>query len=185
MINDKLLNKQPINNIKWILAEELAANDYNPNIVYNTELKLLEHSIMTTGWVQPILVSKDNVIIDGFHRVQLSLESKKIKERFNGYVPCSILNLSVAEAKCLTIRINRAKGTHVAVRMADIVQDLHANFSMNFKNIAAEIGATPKEVELLYENSIFKHKDIKKYKYSKAWKPVKRKSYERPTKNGV
>ncbi|QDP50145.1 MAG: hypothetical protein Unbinned4311contig1001_35 [Prokaryotic dsDNA virus sp.] len=185
MINDKLLNKQPINNIKWILAEELAANDYNPNIVYNTELKLLEHSIMTTGWVQPILVSKDNVIIDGFHRVQLSLESKKIKERFNGYVPCSILNLSVAEAKCLTIRINRAKGTHVAVRMADIVQDLHDNFSMDFKNIAAEIGATPKEVELLYENSIFKHKDIKKYKYSKAWKPVKRKSYERPTKNGV
>jgi len=171
---------QPIEKIKWIKAETLTANDYNPNIVFNTELKLLERSIIKTGWVQPILISKDNVIIDGFHRVQLSRDSKALNKKFEGYVPCAVMNIDVAQAKCLTVRINRAKGTHVAVRMADIIQDLHDNFEYDFKKIADEIGATVKEVELLYENSIFKAKDIKKYKYSKAWKPVKRKSYDRP-----
>ena len=58
----------PINNIQWILASDLNGNDYNPNVVFTPELKLLERSLLKTGWVQPILISKDKIIIDGFHR---------------------------------------------------------------------------------------------------------------------
>ena len=53
----------PIDNIKWLDANELNGNDYNPNVVFTPELKLLETSILKTGWVQPILISKDKTII--------------------------------------------------------------------------------------------------------------------------
>ena len=58
----------PINNVEWVEVAKIKSNDYNPNVVLNQELKLLEFSIMTNGWIQPILVTKDYTIIDGFHR---------------------------------------------------------------------------------------------------------------------
>ena len=64
----------PINNIEWLDANELDGNDYYPNVVFTPELKLLELSILKTGWVQPILISRDKIIIDGFHRWSLSKE---------------------------------------------------------------------------------------------------------------
>ena len=54
----------PIDNIKWIDAHELEANNYNPNIVYSPELKSLERNILAIGWVQPVMVDKANTIID-------------------------------------------------------------------------------------------------------------------------
>ena len=62
----------PLDNIQWLDAKSLEGNDYNPNAVFSPELKLLERSILATGWVQPVLISKDNIIIDGFHRWSLS-----------------------------------------------------------------------------------------------------------------
>lgn len=71
--------KHPIDSIEWIDAELLTANDYNPNVVLRHEFRLLEHSLLKNGWIQPILVTQDNVIIDGFHRVTLAKTSKKVK----------------------------------------------------------------------------------------------------------
>ena len=59
------MKDDPINNIEWRKASDLNANDYNPNMVFDQELKLLERSILSTGWVQPILVDADDNIIDG------------------------------------------------------------------------------------------------------------------------
>lgn len=162
----------PIENIEWIKAEKLNANDYNPNVVMTRELRLLEFSIMEQGWVQPILVSKDGVIIDGFHRAMLSKESKKIKKKYDGKCPCVVLDIDRPSAMMLTIRINRAKGTHVAFRMAHIVQELINEHNLDPQEIAQEIGATKEEVDLLYKEGVFEARDIKNYKYSKAWYPV-------------
>ena len=109
------MSDQPIDNIVWREAAELKANDYNPNVVFNNELKLLERSVMLTGWVQPILIDGDDNIIDGFHRWSLSKESKRLKKKFKGKVPCAIIDVPRHKAMVMTIRMNRAKGTHVAL----------------------------------------------------------------------
>ena len=80
----------PIDKIEWISAYDLIANNYNPNAVFSPELKALEKNILSIGWVQPVIISKDKTIIDGFHRTMLSMESKKIKEKYNGKVPCVV-----------------------------------------------------------------------------------------------
>lgn len=160
------LPDNPIDNIQWIDPNELEANTYNPNMVYPQELKLLEFSIQNQGWVQPILVNQNKEIIDGFHRW---LIAKK-----NGWlIPVAVLNLSEPERKLLTIRINRAKGSHIAFKMSDIIKSLVNEHGMPVKQIAKEIGATKDEIELLLMDNVFKKLRIEEHEYSKAWYPAK------------
>ena len=158
----------PINTIQWLDATELNGNDYNPNVVFTPELKLLERSLLKTGWVQPVLISRDKIIIDGFHRWRLSQDSKAVKEVYKGKLPCAILDIDRPTAMILTIRMNRAKGSHIAVQMSEIIHQLIDEHHLDPMEIAAEIGATKDEIDLLYQDGVFKMKNIKDYKYSKA-----------------
>lgn len=162
----------PINNIEWIDAHELEANDYNPNIVYTPELKALEKNIIEIGWVQPVIIDMAGVIIDGFHRVMLSRQSKPLLKKYKGKVPCVIFDLPRDEAMIITVRMNRAKGSHIAVRMSQMVKQLIDEHGWEVERIAKQIGAPKAEIDVLYQDGVFKMRNIKKYKYSKAWYPV-------------
>ena len=162
----------PINNIEWRKASDLNANDYNPNMVFDQELKLLERSILSTGWVQPILVDADDNIIDGYHRWRLSQDSTRMRSRWKGQVPTAKLNVKRHAAMFMTVRMNRAKGTHAAVRMRDMVRELIDKHHCDRAEVAAQIGATLDEVDLLYQSSIFKSKGLDKYRYSEAWQTI-------------
>lgn len=170
-----MYKQDPISNVKWISVDELDANDYNPNVVLNQELRLLEFSLLKNGWIQPILVSKDNVIIDGYHRSFLSRTSKKVREKYNSKVPCVVMDITEAERMLLTIRINRAKGNHVAIKMHEIITELVDKHKLTFEEIMEGIGCTKQEVELLYKKGVFDALNIKEHKYSKAWKSPKTK----------
>jgi hypothetical protein len=168
---EKTLTKidAPLERIVWREPNELIANDYNPNVVLPTELELLELSLRKHGWIQPILVS-DNNIIDGFHRWWIS-------QKNNWLVPCIEMQMSREERMLLTIRINRAKGTHVALRMSAIIKSL-VQSGLSLEYIGEQIGATLFEVKLLLEDSVFSKLEIEKHQYGPSWTPKKR------TKNG-
>ena len=160
----------PICEVQWLDARDLNANDYNPNVVLTPELNLLERSIMLLGWVQPIIVAKDLTIIDGFHRATLGYKSASIREKYNFRVPCVVLPMSRPEAMITTIRMNRAKGTHVALRMHSIVTELIETHGWDAGRVAREIGADKSEIELLQQDGVFKALKLDGYKYSEAWK---------------
>lgn len=159
----------PINHIEWIDSRELKANDYNPNVVFTPELKLLESSILLTGWIQPILIDKEYNIIDGFHRASLSKDSKKMIERYQYKAPVCMLPLDRPQAMLMTVRINRAKGTHIATRMSEMIKELIDKHGLLHEEIMAGIGASRKEVDLLYQEGVFKARKLDKVKYSQAW----------------
>ena len=162
----------PVDRIVWKPAASLKANSWNPNMVLEPELQLLERSILRTGWIQPLLVSRDDLVIDGFHRWMLSVESPALRTKYRGMVPCTVLDVGPAEAKMITVRINRAKGSHAAVRMSDLVKSLIDEEGVSPQEVAQGIGATREEVDLLYQDSIFKAKNLDKYRYSHAWVPM-------------
>lgn len=163
---------EPVENIQWIDVDTLSANHYNPNRVMNAEMNLIEKSILRTGWIQPILVNRNNRIIDGFHRWTLSRLSSQLREKYHGKVPCAILDVSDAEAMIITVRINRAKGTHLAFRMSDYVKELVEKHNITLEYLAGEIGATMDEVLLLMRSDMFEHKDVQNWAYSEAWFPA-------------
>lgn len=171
MSDFKPMADDPICQIEWVHVSTLLPNGWNPNVVFRAELKLLETSILRTGWVQPILISRSSLIIDGYHRFILSQKSEALKKVYAGNVPCARLDVNDAEAKMLTVRINRAKGTHVAVRMGELVKQLIDEHGVLREEVAAGIGATLDEVDLLYQNSIFKSRNLADAPYSKAWYP--------------
>lgn len=174
--------KHPIDSIQWVDADLLSANDWNPNHVFGPEMRLLELSLLKNGWIQPILVSRTPpsepggaavgfTIIDGFHRSVLARTSQKVRELTGGRVPCAVLEISEAERMLLTVRINRAKGSHAAVKMHELVERLVGEHGLSREYVAESIGATPAEVDLLLQESVFKALKIDEHEYSKAWTP--------------
>lgn len=161
----------PIDSVRWIPADTLDPNTWNPNRVHSAELRLLERSLLSTGWLQPLLVNPERLIIDGFHRWRLSQDSVAVRKRWKGRVPVAVLDVDRPTSMLMTIRINRAKGTHIAVEMSTIVRELIEEHGMARELIAAEIGGTTDEVDLLAQEGVFTARKINKWAYSQAWYP--------------
>lgn len=167
-----MIDDMPLSKIQWIDVNKLKANDYNPNVVLTNELKLLQLSMLKNGWIQPVLVTQDYDIIDGFHRSTLCKINKDINKMTDGKVPCVVLNLSKPERILLTVRINRAKGNHIALKMNKLIQELINTYGLSKKYVAENLGATEREIELLLYDDVFdKYKLTEETLYSEAWKP--------------
>jgi hypothetical protein len=163
--------EEPLHNIVWLEARSLHANAWNPNRVFQQELRLLERSILTTGWVQPIIVSSSGLIIDGFHRWRLAQDSAEILNRYLGLVPCVVRDIPDDDAMALTVRINRAKGTHSAVEMHRLVSELVNTYGWARERVGESIGANFQEVDLLLQEGVFAQREVSKWAYSPAWYP--------------
>ena len=164
--------QDPIDAIIWLPASSLHANPWNPNRVHRAELAVLEANILEFGWIQPILANPDGLIIDGFHRWRLAQDSKAILDRYASQVPVAVLDLETPDAMLMTIRINRAKGTHVAAEMHRIVHALLTDHEHTVESIMAAIGASREEVEALAAEGLFAARNIASWAYSAAWYPV-------------
>lgn len=142
---------EPVDCVRWVPSSSVMANDYNPNSVAPTEMKLLEHSIQEDGYTQPIVswANEDNYeVIDGFHRHRVGKESPAIQARVQGYLPLVVVNdsrLGLGDRMASTIRHNRARGKHKVEAMSDIVVELKRRFWSDEK-IGKELGMEPDEV---------------------------------------
>lgn len=144
---------EPVDCVIWVDADQVQANDYNPNSVAPPEMKLLQHSIREDGYTQPIVGyfdDEDNIfeVVDGFHRNRVGKECEDVRERVKGYLPVTVINKDRQERTdriAATIRHNRARGKHAVTAMSDIVLELsRRNWSDN--KIAKELGMEPDEV---------------------------------------
>jgi hypothetical protein len=164
---------EPVDFVKWVLAENVVANDYNPNKVAPPEMELLEISIMNDGYTQPVVTfpNGDKIeVVDGFHRTRVSKESKVVRQRVLGYTPTVIIRKEQSNKNdriASTIRHNRARGKHQVDAMSEIVLELK---NRNWKNerIAKELGMDEEEILRLCQitglQDIFKDDD-----FSKSW----------------
>lgn len=143
--------EEPVDLVLWVPAEDVEANDYNPNAVAPPEMRLLEHSIAEDGYTQPVVTWEDGnrrEVVDGFHRNRVGRESKKVQRRTKGYLPVTTVNASRTnrgDRIAATIRHNRARGKHQVAQMSEIVQDL-ARRNWSDKKIGRELGMEPDEV---------------------------------------
>lgn len=142
---------EPVDCVIWVPAEQVEANDYNPNSVAPPEMKLLEISISEDGYTQPIVAWGKNdyyEVVDGFHRNRVGKESKAVKSRVRGYLPITLINHDredKGDRIAATIRHNRARGKHQIAAMSDIVLDLSRRNWSDAK-IGRELGMESDEV---------------------------------------
>jgi hypothetical protein len=167
---------EPVDFVKWVINEDVVANDYNPNKVAPPEMELLEVSIMNDGYTQPIVSwsnpNKDGKteVIDGFHRNRVGKESVVVKDRVKGFLPVVDIRKEQSgknDRIASTIRHNRARGKHQVDAMSEIVIELK-NRNWSNKRISKQLGMDEEEVLRLCQVSglehLFSDKD-----FSRAW----------------
>lgn len=144
---------EPVDFVRWVKADAVQANDYNPNSVAPPEMKLLELSILEDGYTQPIVSWKPEdspglEVIDGFHRNRVGRECTKVRARIHGYLPVVVANGDRADRGdriAATIRHNRARGKHRIDAMSEIVVELRRR-NWSEEKIGKELGMDPDEV---------------------------------------
>lgn len=164
---------EPVDFVKWVKADKVQANDYNPNSVAPPEMQLLEISIINDGYTQPIVTwpLDDKIeVIDGFHRNRVGKESKEVAARIKGYLPTVIIKKEregKGDRMASTIRHNRARGKHAVSAMSDIVLELKKR-NWSESRIGKELGMDEDEILRLCQISglaeAFENDD-----FSKAW----------------
>jgi len=163
----------PVLSVRMIPLEKIITNDYNPNKVAKTEMKLLKHSIEEDGYTQPLVVYYDEerdlyIIVDGFHRYRCAKEYFNLKE-----VPCTVIDKKIEDRMASTIRHNRARGTHQIKDMSVVVSDL---YKMGWKDqeICKHLGMELDEVLRLKQITGLKEA-FSHYEFSKSWEEYEHK----------
>ena len=119
----------PVYNVLRVHVDQIQANDYNPNSVAPPEMELLETSIWEDGYTMPVVCFRDEendkyIVVDGFHRLSVLKNSKRVYEREQGYLPISVIDKALGDRMASTIRHNRARGSHNLELMSTIVSEL-------------------------------------------------------------
>lgn len=164
--------QSPVYNVRRVPLERIRANAYNPNRVAPPEMRLLERSIREDGYTMPIVcyyaADEDMYeIVDGFHRWQVMLNCKDIREREGGMMPVVVIDKDISNRMASTIRHNRARGSHDIDLMVNIVGEL-VQSGMSDEWIIKHIGMDADEVLRLKQISgiaaLFKNAE-----FSRAW----------------
>lgn len=164
--------QEPVDCVLWVKADEIMANDYNPNVMAPSEKKLLKQSLEKDGFTQPVVVAEEEnhyLVVDGFHR-QLLGRTANTGKRLKGWLPVVCIKperKGLASRIAATIRHNRARGKHQITSMSDIVRDLSRQGWAD-ERIATELGMDLDEVLRLKQISglieLFQEED-----FSPAW----------------
>jgi len=162
----------PVANVQWVPLEKVEANDYNPNIVAENELRLLHVSIAQDGYTQPVVTVYDEdrdryVIVDGFHRYLVMKYHDDIREARGGLLPVVVIDKPMNDRMASTIRHNRARGKHHMDGMAGIVFQM-LDGGWDEEHICAELGMEADElIRLKYVTGFARlFEDVE---YQKAW----------------
>ena len=129
----------------YLPVEAIKPNSYNPNRQSEHDFTLLCKSISTHGFTQPIIVQRETrEIVDGEHRW------RACKALGFAEVPCVLTDMTVAQMRISTLRLNRARGTEVADLAVDVVKSLRDMGALDFA--VDELMLDPVEVRRILED---------------------------------
>lgn len=171
------LRHHPVDFVRWVPAQAVQANDYNPNQVAPPEMELLRLSIDHDGYTQPIVTHVDEddhrEVVDGFHRHRVGTEYPEVASSLLGFLPAVQIRAESADRSdriAATIRHNRARGKHQVVKMTDIVLELKRRNWSDAK-ISKHLGMDSDEVLRLSQigglADVFADRD-----FSMAWEVI-------------
>lgn len=162
----KKLNKLKI---QYLGVNEIAPNNYNPNRQDPKDFELLLRSIEDDGFTQPVIVTKENLIVDGEHRWRAAkvLGMKKI--------PVVQVDMEAEQARISTIRHNRARGVHDVELEVEILKELQLLGAGDFMKDALMISQN--ELDKLIDD-VPAPEALASEEFTEAWEPSRDKVNE-------
>lgn len=170
------LRDHPVDFVRWMPADDVHGNTYNPNTVAPPEMRLLTHSILANGYTMPLVTHESDdgtVVVDGFHRSRVGKENVEVRESVRGRLPVTQIRAERADKAAriaATVEHNRARGEHRVDAMSEVVRMLYTAGWRDDK-IQEELGMEADEVRRLKQITglaeLFADRE-----YSRAWEPV-------------
>ena len=110
--------------ILTIPIDEIKENDYNPNEIQLDKFGVLVKNIKDEGigYLQPILIDKNNTIIDGAHRYRACKEARYKK------IQCVIFEGDEKKKKLLTLALNNLRGENDNQKLEALIADINKKF---------------------------------------------------------
>ncbi len=138
--------------LKWVPIEKLKPNNWNPNFMSNTDYNNLVDNIRTNGYQgQAIIINKEFVIIDGYHR-WMALKELGIKE-----APCTMdTDADDIKSRILTLRMNKDRGYLVPVETGNLLKSLSKTIPADILTKRTRIPITEQNIlmQMNYDPSI-------------------------------
>jgi hypothetical protein len=97
---------------------DLVESEYNPREITDGEFKKLQDSIKEFGFVEPVVINKQDQIIGGHMRVRAA-KALGFKE-----VPCAIVDIEGDRAKILNLALNRISGRWDTNKLGEVITNL-------------------------------------------------------------
>lgn len=130
--------------MQTVPMDRIEPNDYNPNQMPEAKLELLRRSIARDGYLQPIIVRKNDqkpefyVLVDGEHRWR-ALAAEGIKE-----AECVVVDMDRFDAMISTLNMNNLRGNFDSIKLAEVVLSLNDRF--DDKTIQELLGYSEQEL---------------------------------------
>jgi len=149
--------------VEYAAIDSVKPNDYNPNRQSDHDFELLLRSIEEDGFTQPVIVTNDNIIVDGEHRWRAA-NTLGYKE-----IPVVRVAMSSEQARISTIRHNRARGSHDIELEAEVLRDLEKLGALDWAQDSLMLDDL--EIQRLIED-VSAPESLAGDEFSAAWEPT-------------
>lgn len=145
--------------IKILKIKDLKKSEYNPRKITEQELKKLENSIKTFGFVVPVVINQNpermNIVIGGHQRIKVAEKIGK-KE-----VPCMCVDLDITKERALNLALNKISGEFEEEQLTDLLmkieeenEDVLSLTGFNNEEVNYLLGLGEKEKERIFAESL-------------------------------
>ena len=106
--------------VKMVKITDLKAAEYNPRKISPTQMQKLKSSIQQFGFLQPVVVNKDNTVIGGHMRIAAAMQLN-LKE-----VPVLYVNFTKEKEMVLNLALNRVQGEWDTEKLVEVIDQIQA-----------------------------------------------------------
>jgi hypothetical protein len=159
--------------VNTVPISELKPAPWATSHVLRPDERLLISSLIEYGWIVPLVVQKDTmVVLDGNQRLRLALHDKKVSTVVSTDVPVVFVECDDIDAMIVHVRLNRGRGMVVAKRMSTLIQEMLIAGKYDESEIMKKFVMTSDEFDVLADGIYLKSKAVSQHRYSFAWVPI-------------
>jgi len=160
-------------NIENVSYDAIRPAAWRTTYTFRPEMKLITQSLRDLGWVQPVIVRRqDATIIDGFARWVCAQNDKEIAKRDKKKLPVVWVDCDEVDAMIHHVRLNRGRGNVIARPLSKVVGYASASGKYPAETLRQALGMTLDEFAMLRSPQLLIQKNYKEHTYSRAWVPV-------------
>ena len=148
--------------VEYVPIDSIQPNAYNPNRQSEHEFELLLKSIEDNGFTQPVICTKEGVIVDGEHRWRAAGALGM------GEIPVVKVEMTPEQMRIATISHNRARGSHDLELEVQVLRDLEALGALDWAQDSLML--SDDEIQKLLED-IPAPEALAGDEFSQAWEP--------------